>query len=248
MIVVKNAADIELMAQACKITAGALQAAGEAIQPGVTTAHVDTVVKKFITSHGAKPSFLGYGGFPASACISVNDTVIHGIPGHEVIKDGDIVSVDVGAYYKGFHGDSAYTFAVGTIDAETKRLLEVTKESLQAAIAVAAPGKRIGDISNAVQTVVEAAGFSIVRDFVGHGVGQDLHEDPQVPNYGIPGRGPRLVPGMTIAIEPMVNAGGYAVRVLDDDWTVKTVDHSMAAHFEHTVVITNDGCRVLTKL
>lgn len=246
MIVVKNIADINEMVKACKITAGSLKAAGDAIKAGVTTAHVDAVVKKYITSHGATPSFLGYGGFPASACISVNDTVIHGIPGNTVIKDGDIVSVDVGAYYKGFHGDTAYTFAVGEISPQARRLLDTTKRSLQAAIDIVKPGIRIGDISNAVQTVVEKEGFSVVRDFVGHGVGRDLHEDPQVPNYGEAGRGVRLVPGMTLAIEPMVNMGGFAVKVLDDQWTVKTVDGSLSAHFEHSLVVTNDGCKVLT--
>ena len=248
MIIVKNAAEVKEMSQACKIAAGALLAAGEAIKSGVTTSHVDAVVKKYITSHGATPSFLGYGGFPASACISINDTVIHGIPSSTVIKDGDIVSVDVGAYYKGFHGDTAYTFAVGEISPQARKLLDTTEKSLKAAIKIVKPGIRIGDISHAVQTVAEKEGYSIVRDFVGHGVGRQLHEDPQVPNFGEPGRGVRLIPGMTIAIEPMVNMGGFSVKVLDDQWTVKTVDGSLSAHFEHSVVVTNDGCKVLTKI
>lgn len=246
MIVVKSFTELEAMKEACRIAAGALRAAGEAVKPGVTTGQLDTIVREYICSFGAKPSFLGYGDYPASACISVNDEVIHGIPGNRVIGKGDIVSIDVGAFYKGFHGDTAATFAAGEITPRAMRLLDVTKESLSAGIAAVKPGARIGDISHAVQSVVEAAGYSVVTDFVGHGVGRDLHEDPQIPNYGPPGRGPRLSAGMTLAIEPMVNEGGYAVRVMPDQWTVKTKDGTLSAHFEHTVAVSETGCIVLT--
>lgn len=248
MIVVKSPAELELMMEACKITAGALRVAGEAVRPGITTGHIDKLVREYIQSFGAKPSFFGYGDYPASACISINDEVIHGIPGPREIQEGDIVSVDVGAYYKGFHGDNAATFPAGRISPAARKLLDVTKESLQAGLAQVKPGARIGDISHAVQTVAEAAGFSVVRDYVGHGVGRDLHEDPQIPNYGNPGRGPRLIPGMTLAIEPMVNAGKLAVKSLSDGWTVKTVDESLSAHFEHTVAVTDTGYIVLTSI
>lgn len=234
------------MRKAGKITAGALVAAGEALRPGMTTKELDNVVRKYITSHGAKPSFLGYGGFPGSACISVNDVVIHGIPGSLVIKDGDIVSVDVGAYIDGFHGDSCKTFAVGDISDEAKALMKSTEDSLYIAIRMAKPGVRLGDIGAAVQKANEDNGFSVVREFVGHGVGRDLHEDPEVPNYGKAGHGIRLRAGMVIAIEPMINAGKPGIKVLGDGWTVKTVDGRLSAHFEHTIAITETGCEILT--
>lgn len=235
------------MKDACKISAEALRAAGEAVRPGITTLEIDSIVRKYIEKQGATPSFLGYGGFPASVCISVNNVVIHGIPSkNTVLKEGDIVSVDVGAYYRGFHGDNAYTFPCGKISAEAQALLDATKESLFEGIKQACPGNRVGDIGSAVQKYVEARSYSVVRDFVGHGVGAKLHEDPSVPNYGTPGRGPRLLPGMTIAIEPMVNQGAYQVKVLDDEWTTVTLDGKLSAHFEHTVAITPDGPRIMT--
>ncbi len=193
------------------------------------------------------PSFLGYGGFPASACISVNDELIHGIPGPRVIQEGDIVSVDVGAYYKGYHGDNAYTFAVGSISSEAQQLLDVTKESLNRAIQAAVPGARLGDVGYAVQSYVESFGYAVVKEYVGHGVGTKLHEDPEVPNYGTPGRGIRLMPGMTIAIEPMVNLVGEKIKVLSNQWTVVTASHSLSAHFEHTIAITESGPVILTR-
>ncbi|HHZ06578.1 MAG TPA: type I methionyl aminopeptidase [Clostridiales bacterium] len=247
MIVLKTSREFSKMRDAGRISAQALQVAGEAIKPGVSTLEIDTVVRKFIEKQGAVPSFLGYGGFPASACISVNNVVIHGIPHKShILKDGDIVSIDVGAYYEGFHGDNAYTFPCGKISAEAQALLDATKESLFKGIEQAVAGNRIGDIGNAVQKYVEARSYSVVRDFVGHGVGAKLHEDPSVPNYGTPGRGVRLMPGMTIAIEPMVNQGGHAVKVLDDDWTTVTTDGKLSAHFEHSVAITPDGPVILT--
>lgn len=249
MITVKNNEELVRMREACRISAGALKAAADAVRPGVTTYEIDKAAFRYIEEHGAVPSFLGYGGFPATCCLSVNDEVIHGIPSHErVVKEGDIVSIDVGAVYEGFHGDNAATIPVGSILKETEQLLSVTEKSLYEGIKMVRPGNRIGDISHAVQTVVEAAGFSVVRDFVGHGVGAELHEDPQIPNYGRAGRGPRLAPGMTLAIEPMVNVGDWQVWVTDNDWTVRTCDGSMAAHFEHTVLVTETGFEILTVL
>ena len=249
MITVKNSEELARMREACRISAGALKAAADAVRPGVTTYEIDKAAYRYSEEHGAVPSFLGYGGFPATCCLSVNDEVIHGIPSHDrVVKEGDIVSIDVGAVYQGFHGDNATTVAVGEIPEETKRLLSVTEKSLYEGIGMVKPGNRIGDISHAVQSMVEAAGFSIVRDFVGHGVGAELHEDPQIPNYGRAGHGPRMAPGMTLAIEPMVTAGGWQVWVTDNDWTVKTCDGSMAAHFEHTVLVTETGFEILTVL
>lgn len=247
MIIVKSAKEIEKMRVAGRITAGALAAAGEAIRPGMTTRELDKVIHHYITSHGAQPSFLGYAGFPASACISVNDTVIHGIPSNEKIHEGDIVSVDVGAYIDGYHGDSAKTFAVGEISDDAKRLLASTEESLYEAIKIAKPGMRIGDLSAAIAEYNESRGFSVVRQFVGHGVGRDLHEDPEVPNFGKAGHGPRLVAGMVIAVEPMINLGKPQVKVLSDGWTTKTADGSLSAHFEHTIAITSEGAVILTK-
>lgn len=247
MVVIKTARELSLMKDACRISAEALRVAGEAIKPGVTTYEIDAIVRKYIEKQGAIPSFLGYGGFPASACISVNNVVIHGIPSKkQILKEGDIVSVDVGAYYGGFHGDNAYTFACGTISEDAQRLLDATKESLFEGIKKAVAGNRVGDIGNAVQQYVEARSYSVVRDFVGHGVGAKLHEDPSVPNYGTPGRGVRLIPGMTIAIEPMINEGTFEVRVLDDEWTTVTKDGKLSAHFEHTVAITPDGPKIMT--
>lgn len=248
MVILKTKEELQLMRKAGAITAAALHAGGAAIKPGITTRQVDRVIHDYITKCGAKPSFLGYGGFPGSACISVNDEVIHGIPGDRVICEGDIVSIDVGAKIGGYHGDSAYTFACGQITPEAQALLDATKTSLENGIAQAVVGNRIGDISAAVQNTVEPLGYSVVREYVGHGVGRDLHEAPEVPNYGKAGHGVRLVAGMVIAIEPMINAGAWAIRVLDNDWTVETRDHSLSAHFEHTVAITPDGPVILTKL
>ena len=247
MVVIKTARELSKMKDACRISAEALRVAGQAVKPGVTTYEIDTIIRRYIEKQGATPSFLGYGGFPASACISVNDVVIHGIPSKKlVLKEGDIVSVDVGAYYGGFHGDNAYTFPCGRISAEAQSLLDATRESLNEGIKQALVGNRIGDIGSAVQKYVEARSYSVVRDFVGHGVGAKLHEDPSVPNYGTPHRGVRLLPGMTIAIEPMVNEGKYQVRVLDDKWTTVTCDGKLSAHFEHTVAITPDGPMIMT--
>ena len=246
MIALKNERELALMRQACKITAAARALAGEMVRPGVTTKQIDKAVREFIVSQGAKPSFLNYHGYPGSACVSVNDTVIHGIPGGYVLKEGDIVSVDVGALYKGFHGDCAATFPCGAISAQAQKLIDVTKQSFYEGIRFARRGHRVSDISHAIQTYVESNGFSVVRSFVGHGVGAQLHEEPEVPNFGAAGRGPRMLPGMTLAIEPMVNEGGYEVRVLKDGWTVKTTDGKLSAHYENTVLITDGEPEILT--
>ncbi len=246
MIAIKNEHELIAMRQACKITAAARALAGDMVRPGVTTKQIDKAVHDFIVSQGAKPSFLGYGGFPASACVSVNSTVIHGIPGDYVLKEGDIVSVDVGAYYKGFHGDCAATFACGAISAEAKKLIDVTKQSFFEGIRFATQGHRVSDISHAIQTYVESNGFSVVRSFVGHGVGAQLHEEPEVPNFGAAGRGPRLLRGMTLAVEPMVNVGTPEVRVLKDRWTTVTADGELSAHYENTVLITDGEPEILT--
>lgn len=248
MIKCKSQLEIEKMREAGRITAGALLAAEKVIEPGVTTKYVDSVIRKFIESHGAKPSFLNYAGFPASACISINDQVIHGIPDDRKLLEGDIVKVDVGAYFKGFHGDSARTFFCGTVSEDARKIEQVCRESFFAGMAAARPGARIGDISHAVQEYVESRGYSVVREYVGHGVGEKLHESPDVPNYGKPGRGIRLSEGMTLAIEPMINAGRPEVYVLENDWTVVTRDHSLSAHYENTVAITADGAEILTKM
>ena len=234
------------MRQACKITAAARALAGEMVRPGVTTREIDKAVREFIVAQGAKPSFLGYHGFPGSTCISVNNTIIHGIPGGYVLKEGDIVSVDVGALYEGFHGDCAATFACGAISTEAQKLIDVTKQSFFEGIRFAKRGNRVQDISHAIQTYVESNGFSVVRSFVGHGVGRQLHEEPEVPNFGKSGHGPRLLKGMTLAIEPMVNAGVYDVRVLKDGWTVLTADGKLSAHYENTVLITDGEPEILT--
>lgn len=247
MIVLKTNRELALMREACRISAGALRVAGEAVQPGVTTGEIDRIAYEYIIKQGAKPNFLNYNGFPATACISINDEVIHGIPSKKrVIREGDIVSIDLGATINGYHGDNAATFAAGKISPEAERLINTTRESLYEGIKAAVAGGRIGDISATVQRYCEERGFSVVRDFVGHGIGTKLHEDPAVPNYGTPGRGVRLLPGMTLAIEPMINAGGYEVRQLSDGWTIKTKDAGLSAHFEHTVAITNDGPKILT--
>ncbi len=249
MIKLKNSEQLELMKKAGRITGEALYLAGEAVKEGVSTLMLDKIVRAHIESQGAKPSFLGYAGFPASACISVNDEVIHGIPSEKkILKEGDIVKIDVGAFYKGFHGDSARTYAVGKVSAEAEKLIEATKESFYKGAEKAVIGNRIGDISSAIEEHVLKSGFSVVRSYVGHGVGHELHEDPEVPNYGVPGRGARLSAGMTLAIEPMVNVGTYAVRVLGDKWTVVTADGKLSAHYENTVAITEDGPLMLTEI
>ena len=248
MVILKTRDELRLMQKAGAITAAALHAGGAAVKPGVTTRQIDRIIHNYIVENGAKPSFLGYGGFPASACISVNDEVIHGIPGERTLSEGDIVSIDVGAQIGGYHGDSAYTFACGKISSEAQALLDGTQKSLENAIAQAHIGNRIGDIAYAVQNTVEPMGYSVVREFVGHGIGKNLHEAPEVPNYGVAGRGIRLAAGMVIAIEPMINAGAWGVKVLENNWTVVTRDHSISAHFEHTVAITEDGPLVLTRL
>lgn len=248
MVVLKTAREIEIMKKAGRVASKALKLAGEAVEPGISTLEIDSIVRKYIESEGAIPSFLNYGGFPASACISVNNVVIHGIPSKScILKSGDIVSIDVGAFFEGFHGDNAATFACGEISSEAKKLIDTTKESLYEGIKKAQAGNRIGDIANAIQRYVEARSYSVVRDFVGHGVGAKLHEDPSVPNYGTPGRGVRLLSGMTIAIEPMINVGTCNVKVLDDEWTTVTADGKLSAHFEHTVAITPDEAVILTR-
>ncbi len=248
MIVLKTTRELQIMREACRISAGALSVAGKAVEPGVTTAEIDKIAYDYIISQGAEPNFLNYNGYPATACISINDEVIHGIPSKKrVIKAGDIVSIDLGARFEGYNGDNAATFACGDISDEAKRLMNATQESLYEGIAAAVHGGRIGDISNAIQRYVEARGYSVVRDFVGHGVGASLHEAPEVPNFGKPGRGIRLVPGMTLAIEPMINIGTADVKVLDDGWTVKTADGKLSAHFEHTIAITAEGPVIMTQ-
>lgn len=246
MIIIKSPREIDLMRQAGKITAGARSIARQMVEPGVTTRQIDREVQKFITKSGATPSFLNYGGFPASACISINDEIIHGIPGPRVIHEGDIVSIDVGAKYKGFNGDCAGTFPCGACSEEALRLIEVTRQSFFEGIKFAKEGYRISDIGHAIQEYVESFGYSVVREYVGHGVGAKLHEAPEIPNYGKPGHGPRLMKGMTIAVEPMVNVGGVAVRVLDNDWTVVTVDGSLSAHYENSILITDGEPEILT--
>ena len=248
MISIKSPHEIELMRKAGRITAAARALAGKLVVPGKTTLEIDTAVRKFIESQGAKPSFLGYGGFPGSACISVNEVVIHGIPDHRVLKEGDIVSVDVGACIGGFHGDCAATFPCGKVSPEAERLIAVTEQSFWEGIKHARVGQRISDISHAVQQYVEANGYSVVRDFVGHGVGANLHEAPEVPNYGPAGHGVRLQSGMTLAVEPMVCAGDWHVRVLKDKWTTVTPDGSLAAHYENSILITDGEPEILTSL
>jgi len=246
MIVTKSLAELEMMREAGRVTAKALRVVGEAVRAGVTTAELDRVAEECIRAEGAVPAFKGYHGFPATLCTSVNDQVVHGIPGSTKLREGDILSVDCGAIVDGFYGDSAMTFPVGGITVEARRLLDATAESLQAGIARCRAGMRLYDIGAAVQNVAEGAGFSVVREYVGHGIGRAMHEDPQVPNFGKAGSGPMLKVGMVLAIEPMVNAGGYEVRSLPDGWTVVTSDGSLSAHFEHTVAVTENGPMVLT--
>lgn len=246
MIVRKSAAEIEIMREAGRVTARALRAVGDAVRPGVLTSELDEVAAQVIADAGALPAFKGYQGFPGTICASRNSQVVHGIPGAVRLDEGDIISVDVGAIVDGYYGDSARTFAVGRISDEAARLLEATEKSLHAGIARCRPGMRLYDIGAAVQAVAEGAGFSVVREYVGHGIGRSMHEEPQVPNYGTPGKGPTLLPGMVVAIEPMINAGTPSVCQMQDGWTVVTADGSLSAHFEHTVAITDDGPRILT--
>ena len=246
MITLKSSHEIDLMRRSGKITAAARALAGEMVKPGVTTQEINDAVERFIRQQGAVPSFLHYNGYPASACISVNDEIIHGIPGKRVLQEGDIVSVDVGAYIGGFHGDCAATFPCGRISPEAQRLIDVTRQSFFEGIRFAREGQRLQDISAAVQTYVERNGFSVVREYVGHGVGAKMHESPEIPNYGRPGHGPRLLRGMTLAIEPMVNAGSAAITQLSDGWTVKTADGKWAAHYENTILITDGAPEILT--
>ena len=246
MISLKSPREIDCMRRAGRLTAQARALAGSMVRPGVTTHEIDTAVRKFIESHGAKPSFLGYAGFSGSACISINEQVIHGIPGPRKLKEGDIVSIDVGAYLDGFHGDCAATFPCGEVSEEAMRLIRVTQQSFWEGIKFARPGQRVYDISHAVQQYVEGNGFSVVRDFVGHGVGAKLHEAPEVPNFGPAGHGARLQPGMTIAVEPMVCAGDWRVKGLKDGWTTVSADGSLTAHYENTILITDGEPEVLT--
>lgn len=246
MIIIKSKAEVHKMQRAGRLVAQAHALIRDAIAPGITTEALDQLVADFFAKQGAESSFLGYQGYPAHICTSVNEEVVHGIPDAKVLEEGDIVAVDIGAHVDGFHGDSAWTYTVGDVPEETQRLLQVTEEALFKGIEKAVVGGRLSDISHAIQMHAEAAGFSIVREFVGHGIGRDMHEAPQIPNYGSPGRGPRLRAGMTLAIEPMVNAGSPAVKILDDGWTVVTIDTKMSAHFEHTVAVTDDGPVILT--
>ncbi len=248
MIALKSPHEIEAMRRAGRITSAARALAGAMVRPGITTKEIDQTVYDFITAQGATPSFLNYGGFPGSACISVNDEVIHGIPGKRVLQEGDIVSVDVGAFIGGYHGDCCATFPCGKISAEAEKLIAVTQQSFFEGIQYATEGHRLGDISSAIQQYAEENGFSIVREYIGHGIGRNLHESPEVPNYGVPGRGPRLLRGMTIAVEPMVNAGTQFIQVMPDKWTVKTQDGKLAAHYENTICITDGEPEILTAL
>ena len=246
MIIIKNNNEIDRMRDAGRIVAETLLIVEEKIKPGITTAELDKVAEEFITKHGAKPSFKGLYGFPSSLCISVNEQVVHGIPGAYTLKEGDIISVDCGALLNGFHGDAARTFSVGKVSQEAQKLIEVTRDCFFEGIKFAQVGNRLTDISHEIQRYVEDSGFSVVRDFVGHGIGRNVHEDPEVPNFGRPGRGPKLTEGMVLAIEPMVNIGTYRVKTLSDDWTVVTSDGSLSAHYENTVAILPDGPEILT--
>lgn len=248
MIIIKSKKEIEFMREAGKIVAETHELLKEAITPGISTLELDKIAEENIRKYNATPSFKGYGGFPGSICVSINEEVVHGIPGNKILKEGEIVSLDVGAYYKGYHSDSAKTHGVGVISEEDRKLIEVAKESFYEGIKFAKLGYRLSDISHAIQAHVEKQGFSVVRDLVGHGVGTELHEDPQVPNYGPPGKGPRLKEGMVLAIEPMINAGRYHVKTLSDGWTIVTIDGKNSAHYEHTIAITEDEPLILTKL
>ncbi len=246
MIIIKSKMEIEAMREAGRVVAQAHQIVADNLRPGITSMELDQMVEEFILSQNAIPAFKGYQGYPASICASINEVVVHGIPNQVPLEEGWIVSVDIGAFVDGFCGDSAWTYSVGNIEPEILKLLEVTKESLFCGIEQAVVGNRLSDVSHRIQTVVENNGFSVVRDFVGHGIGRAMHEPPQIPNFGLPGRGPRLKEGMTLAIEPMVNLGDYHVEVLPDNWTTVTIDRSWSAHFEHTIAITADGPRILT--
>ncbi|MDR3597873.1 type I methionyl aminopeptidase [Clostridium sp.] len=246
MIIIKNHDEIAIMRKAGRIVAETLLLLEKEVRPGITTANLDKMAEEFITKHGAKPSFKGLYGFPSSLCISVNEQVIHGFPGVYVLKDGDIVSIDCGAFFDGFHGDAARTFPVGNISVEAQNLIDITKGSFFQGIKFAEKGNKLTDISHEIQSYVEAAGFSVVRDFVGHGIGRKVHEDPNVPNFGKSGKGPKLLEGMVLAIEPMVNIGTYKVKTLKDGWTVVTADSSLSAHYENTVAILSDGPEILT--
>ena len=247
MIICKTPREVDIMREAGRIVALTHQELKKHIAPGITTSELDKIADQFIRKFNAIPSFKGYNGFSGSICTSVNNELVHGIPGDRVLKDGDIISVDIGAKYNGYHGDSAWTYPVGSISEEAQRLLDVTEESLYIGLKEAKPGERLSNISHAIQTYAEQNGFSIVREYVGHGVGQDLHEDPQIPHYGPPNKGPRLKPGMVLAVEPMVNAGSRYVKTLADNWTVVTIDGKLCAHFEHTIAITETGYEILTK-
>lgn len=247
MIIIKNKSQIESIRESCRLTAKALEFTAEQITSGISTKKLDSAIEAFILSHDARPAFKGYNGFPGSACISINEEVVHGIPSHNrYIEEGDIVSVDVGVLKNGHYGDAAFTFAIGEVSDEKQRLMQVTRESLLKGIQELKPKKRLGNLSHTIQQYVETHNFSVVRDLVGHGVGVALHEDPSIPNYGKPNRGPLVKPGMIFAIEPMVNAGAYNVKTLDDGWTVVTADGSPSAHYEYSVLITEDGFEVLT--
>jgi methionyl aminopeptidase len=247
MIICKSEAELNLMREAGRIVAGAHRLMAQAVLPGITTLELDQIVETYIRSQGAVPSFKGYNHFPASICASVNEELVHGIPNHRKLVDGDIISIDIGAQYQGYHGDSAWTYPVGSISETAKKLLDVTERSLYAGLAEAKPNVRLYTISHAIQKCIEDEGFSVVREYVGHGIGANLHEEPQIPNYGIPDRGPRLKSGMVLAIEPMVIAGERYVKTLEDHWTVVTLDGSLCAHFEHTIAITDDGYEILTR-
>ncbi|SDP60821.1 type I methionyl aminopeptidase [Halobacillus aidingensis] len=247
MIICKTSRELDIMREAGRIVALTHQKLEQNIQPGITTGELDKIADEFIRSMDAIPSFKGYNGFRGSICASVNEELVHGVPGDRVLNEGDIISIDIGAKYKGYHGDSAWTYPVGAVDDETMELLRVTEQSLFKGLDEAKPGVRLSNISHAIQSFVEPEGFSIVREYVGHGVGQELHEDPQIPHYGPPNKGPRLKPGMVLAVEPMVNAGSCYVKTLGDHWTVVTQDGKRCAHFEHTIAITDEGYEILTK-
>jgi methionyl aminopeptidase len=246
MILVKSSTEIEYMRESGRIVAEVHAILKDKIKPGVTTKELDEIAERIILEHGAQPAFKGYGGFPATICASVNEEVVHGIPGDRVLREGDIISIDVGALKNGYYGDSAKTYPVGEISTKAEKLIRVTRESFYEGLKFCKVGYRLSDVSHAIQTHVEKEGFSVVRDYVGHGIGASLHEDPQIPNYGPPGKGPRLSAGMVLAIEPMINAGRFTVRVLGDNWTVVTADGSLSAHYEHTIVITEDDPLILT--
>lgn len=248
MIILKSERELNYLRDAGKIVAGTLAEVSKAVQPEITTQELDEIAEKYIKSAGAIPTFKGYNGFPGNICTSVNEEVVHGIPGLRRLECGDNVSIDIGAVINGYNGDAAITVPVGEVDAEVRRLIKVTEESLHKGIEQAIVGNRLSDVSHAVQAWAESHGYGVVRDFVGHGIGRNMHEDPQVPNYGAPGRGPKLKSGMTLAIEPMVNMGTYEVRTLSDGWTVVTADRKRSAHFEHTIAITDNGPEILTKL